>query len=100
MTLVGPRALSLEEYRELEQQLPGFSDRLRILPGLTGLAQIHDRYDEPNRKAQYDLEYIRRMNPFLDTWLLVRSVCNTLTAKWDNRSGKAPSDSQGPESPR
>lgn len=88
MTLVGPRALSLEEHRELEDGVPGFSARLRILPGLTGLAQVHNSTDDSIEKVKYDTEYMWRMNPLLDTWLLVRSVYNTLTWRWDRRGGK------------
>jgi len=32
MSLVGPRALDVEEQRGLEQQIPGFEQRLRIRP--------------------------------------------------------------------
>ena len=45
MSLVGPRALDLEEHRTLELEIPGFVDRLQAQPGLTGLAQIYDRAD-------------------------------------------------------
>ena len=35
-----------------------------------------------------DLDYIRRMNPWLDITILALSVRNTLAAQWDRRSGK------------
>ena len=96
MSLVGPRALSLDEHRELEQVVPGFSARLGILPGLTGLAQVHNQTDEAVMKLEYDVDYMRRMSLFLDTWLLVRSVYNTLSGRWDRRSGKTKSESTRP----
>ena len=90
MSLVGPRALDVEEHGMLEQQIPGFQERLRVRPGLTGLAQIYDLSDDANDKYRYDLEYIQRMGPILDIRLLILSVRNTLTGRWDRRSGKSP----------
>ena len=89
MSLVGPRALSVEEHRLLEEQVPGFEERLKARPGLTGLAQIYDKSDEANAKLRYDLEYIRRMSPLLDMKLLLVSLFNTVAAQWDKRSGKS-----------
>ena len=88
MSLVGPRALDVEEQRSLELVVPGFEDRLQIRPGLTGLAQIYDRSDDANDKYRYDLEYLQRMSLLLDMKLLILSVRNTLVGKWDRRHGK------------
>lgn len=88
MSLVGPRALDVEEHQVLEQQIPEFDKRLQVRPGLTGLAQIYDRNDIAVDKLQYDLEYLECMGPFLDLKLLVLSVRNTIFAKWDRRGGK------------
>jgi lipopolysaccharide/colanic/teichoic acid biosynthesis glycosyltransferase len=90
MSLVGPRALDITEQRALEQQIPGFGKRLQILPGLTGLAQVYNRNDDALVKFGYDLQYLERMNPWLDSRLLVLSVFNTLSVKWDRRGGKPP----------
>ncbi|MCH7622054.1 MAG: sugar transferase, partial [Chloroflexi bacterium] len=89
MSLVGPRALDVEEHQSLEKQIPGFEGRLEVLPGLTGLAQVYDRSDDAHDKFRYDLEYLDRMSPWLDMRLLVLSLLNTLGARWDRRSGKA-----------
>jgi len=90
MSLVGPRALDVEEQKVLEEQVPGFAQRLCVLPGLTGLAQVYDRADNAQGKFRYDLEYLDRMGPWLDTRLVVVSALNTLVARWDRRSGKPP----------
>lgn len=89
MSLVGPRALDVEEQEWLEKRIPDFHRRLQVTPGLTGLAQVYDPTDDPHTKLRYDLEYIQRMNPFLDLKLLCLSVWNTLTGKWDRRAGKS-----------
>ena len=88
MSFVGPRALDVEEQRSLEQAIPGFENRLQVLPGLTGLAQVYDSADEAHNKFRYDSEYLQRMNPWLDMKLLILSVGNTFLVKWDQRRGK------------
>jgi len=89
MSFVGPRALEVDEHRYLEKLMPGFEKRLQIKPGLTGLAQIYDKSDNPYVKYRYDMEYLQRVSPWLDTRLLLLSIWNTLIASWDNRSGKS-----------
>jgi lipopolysaccharide/colanic/teichoic acid biosynthesis glycosyltransferase len=88
MSLVGPRALDVEEQRSLERLIVGFEKRLQVRPGLTGLAQVYDLQDDAHEKFHYDLEYLQRMHPLLDIKLLVLSLRNTLWVKWDRRSGK------------
>lgn len=89
MSLVGPRALDVEEQSQIERNNPDFARRLCVLPGLTGLAQIYDHTDDAEDKFRYDLEYLHRMSPWLDVKLLFLSVRNTLTIRWDRRSGKS-----------
>lgn len=88
MSFVGPRALDLKEYQSLKELMPGFEKRLQIKPGLTGLAQIYDKSDDPYEKYRYDMEYLQNLSPFLDAKLIILSVWNTLIARWDHRSGK------------
>ena len=98
MSLVGPRALDVEEQIELQRQVPGFAKRLQTLPGLTGLAQLYDLSDDAFDKFRYDLEYLQRMGPWLDLKLLVLSVRNSIAAGWDQRRGKPRQDSLSPAS--
>jgi len=88
MSFVGPRALDVEEHRSVEELIPGFEKRLQVRPGLTGLAQIFDKSDDPYEKYRYDMEYLQKLNPFLDARLMLLSVWNTIVAGWDHRSGK------------
>ncbi len=75
MSLVGPRPERPELVRHFVEEAPRFSSRLRVLPGLTGLAQVRGRYDLPPRdKLRYDNLYIRRLGPVLDLKLLVLTV--------------------------
>ncbi len=88
MSFVGPRALPKKEQEMFEREIEGFSRRLRIRPGLTGLAQVYDQVDDARTKLRYDLEYIDRMSLALDVKLVVLSVRNTMMGKWDTRTGK------------
>ncbi len=89
MSFVGPRALDVIEHQLLERRIPGFSRRLQVSPGLTGLAQVYNLTDAARPKLFYDLLYIRRMSLQLDLALVFLSVRNTLTARWDRRTGKS-----------
>ena len=91
MSFVGPRAERPELHEEFTSRDPAFAKRLAVRPGLTGIAQIRGGYDmPPEHKLVYDLEYIRRMNPFLDAWIMVQSVLNTLSARWDKKEHTDP----------
>lgn len=88
MSFVGPRALDVNEHRELEEKIEGFAIRLKVRPGLTGMAQVYDRQDNATDKLAYDLSYLDSMSPILDTKLMILSVFNTIGARWDQRTGK------------
>jgi len=88
MSFVGPRALDVNEHRELEEKIDGFAIRLKIRPGLTGMAQVYDRKDNATDKLAYDLSYLENMSAILDTKLMILSVFNTVGARWDQRTGK------------
>jgi lipopolysaccharide/colanic/teichoic acid biosynthesis glycosyltransferase len=74
MSLVGPRPERPEFVPALEKALPHYRDRLRVRPGVTGLAQIQLPADTDlesvRRKLAYDLYYVRNMGPWLDLRIL------------------------------
>ncbi len=75
MSIVGPRPERVEQYVELENQLPGYRRRHDVPPGITGLAQILGHYQtDPAYKLGHDLQYIINWSPVLDFMILVRSV--------------------------
>src|SRR5262249_26206996 len=63
MSLIGPRPERPEFVSELEKSIPFYRDRERILPGVTGLAQVQLPPDtdvaEVHRKLACDLYYLR-----------------------------------------
>jgi lipopolysaccharide/colanic/teichoic acid biosynthesis glycosyltransferase len=80
MSLVGPRPERPELVEVFCRDLPEFEQRLRVRPGIAGLAQVMGKYATPPRhKLRYDNLYIRSMSPWLDLRLLVLSAWAALT---------------------
>jgi lipopolysaccharide/colanic/teichoic acid biosynthesis glycosyltransferase len=96
MSFVGPRSLAVGEIVQDEQgyvvdyeDIPGFWERLRVRPGLTGLATIYIPKDvTPRRKFRYDLLYIRKQSFWLDLKLIVLSFWISFRGKWESRGQK------------
>jgi lipopolysaccharide/colanic/teichoic acid biosynthesis glycosyltransferase len=96
MSFVGPRALRPEEI-EVDgrgvgaplEAVPGFAERCRVPPGLTGIAQIYAPRDVSRRqKFRLDLLYIRRRSLILDLRLILLSFWITLRGTWEHRERK------------
>ena len=67
LSIVGPRPERAMFYEKFEEHIHGFSERLKVKPGLTGLAQIHGGYDlRPEEKVVYDVEYIKNRSILQD----------------------------------
>lgn len=67
MSLVGPRPERFVLTQKFYKQWPEFPQRLRIIPGLTGYAQVHGGYDlKPNEKCKLDNYYIKHYSLGLD----------------------------------
>ncbi|HYN10679.1 MAG TPA: sugar transferase [Vicinamibacterales bacterium] len=96
MSFVGPRALRPGEIEvngggELValEAVPGFDERCRVPPGLTGVAQIYAPRDIPRRqKFRYDRVYIRRQSFWLDLRLILLSFWITFRGTWEARGRK------------
>jgi lipopolysaccharide/colanic/teichoic acid biosynthesis glycosyltransferase len=75
MSLVGPRPERPEFLPRLSEAIPRYRDRLRVRPGMTGLAQIQLPPDrdlaDVRRKLACDLYYVRQLNPWLDLRILM-----------------------------
>ncbi len=75
MSLVGPRPERPEFLHVLAAEIPGYLNRLAVLPGITGLAQLNLPPDSNlhgvRRKLAVDLEYVRQAGVFLDMRVLL-----------------------------
>lgn len=79
MSVVGPRAVWVDEEQLLEQDTPTWRKRWFVKPGLTGLAQINDaKSTNPSTKLRYDLEYIRRQSMWFDLKIVIRQLWKVL----------------------
>ena len=75
MSLVGPRPERSELTERFEREVPGFRRRLRVLPGMAGLAHLRGSYwTPPRQRLRYDCLYIRRMGPALDTRIILMEL--------------------------
>lgn len=70
MSLVGPRPERPEFICQLEKIFPRYGERLTVLPGVTGLAQINlppdTDHESVRRKLVYDLYYVENAGPWFD----------------------------------
>jgi len=85
MSLVGPRPERPAFVNDLINKVPGYPHRLRVKPGITGLAQVEHQYDscldDVHIKVQYDLRYIREHRLLLDAKILLKTVWVVLTGR-------------------
>jgi len=96
MSFVGPRALRPGEIEansdgrlERLEDVPGFEHRIRVRPGLTGLAQVYAPRDVRRRqKFKYDRLYVERRSWCLDLRLILLSFWISLLGRWEVRGPK------------
>ena len=75
MSIVGPRPERECFYDEFEKYVHGFHERLKVKPGLTGLAQVNGGYDlEPEEKIIWDIEYIKKRSLWLDLKIIFKTI--------------------------
>lgn len=80
MSLVGPRPERKEFVDTFLAENPLYERRLTVRPGLTGLAQIHGRYDSSyDQKLRYDLLYINSASFLTDLRILFATVQTVIT---------------------
>jgi lipopolysaccharide/colanic/teichoic acid biosynthesis glycosyltransferase len=95
MSFVGPRALRPGEIEASDgafialEDIPGYADRTRLRPGLTGVAQIYAPRDVGRRnKFRYDRVYAKRQSFGLDVRLILLSFWITFRGRWEHRGDK------------
>ena len=78
MNIVGPRPEQPEIFQDLKEQVALYNERQRVLPGITGWAQINHAYDQSiddvRKKVEYDLEYISRRSLAQDLKIMARTI--------------------------
>jgi putative colanic acid biosynthesis UDP-glucose lipid carrier transferase len=77
MSLVGPRPHAVAHNEEYRKLIKGYMVRHKVLPGITGLAQVNGcrgetaLLEEMEARVNYDLEYLRRWTPMLDVKIIL-----------------------------
>lgn len=80
MAIVGPRPERAVFTYEFEKSITGFTNRLQVKPGLTGLAQVNGGYDlTPSEKLNWDLKYIEERSFLKDLKIILKTVLVVLT---------------------
>jgi len=78
MSFIGPRPERPHFVAQLEPILPGYAERSRVKPGLTGWAQVNYPYgasvEDARAKLSYDLYYVRNRSLLLDLLILLATV--------------------------
>ncbi len=78
MGIVGPRPERPQFVEQLEKQIPHYSQRHLVKPGITGWAQVRYPYgasvEDARMKHQYDLYYIKTQSLLLDVVVLFETL--------------------------
>ena len=77
MSIVGPRPLILSEKNVLN--LRTHNGASKVLPGITGLAQVNGRDELPdNEKAKFDSYYAANVSLSLDFKIIMKTFIDVL----------------------
>jgi putative colanic acid biosynthesis UDP-glucose lipid carrier transferase len=80
MSIVGPRPHAVAHNEEYRKLIKRYMVRHKVLPGITGLAQVRGCRGETSRvelmeaRVLFDLEYMRRWSPMLDLEIMLATV--------------------------
>jgi putative colanic acid biosynthesis UDP-glucose lipid carrier transferase len=80
MSLIGPRPHALPHDKYFSAKIDGYLSRHRILPGITGWAQVNgfrgetETLDKMQRRVDHDLAYIEDWSLLLDLRILWRTL--------------------------
>ena len=80
MSIVGPRPHAVAHNEEYRKLIKRYMVRHKVLPGITGLAQVRGCRGETSRvehmeaRVLFDLEYMRRWSPMLDLEIILATA--------------------------
>ena len=85
MSFVGPRPERKIFVDQFTKEIPLYSRRLNVKPGLTGWAQVKHKYDESiddvKVKLAYDIFYLENMSLLLDLKIILQTIIVMLKFK-------------------
>ncbi|GEM81327.1 sugar transferase [Vibrio superstes] len=78
MSIIGPRPEQPGLAKSFQDNIPFYSYRHTVKPGITGWAQIEqgytDSHEATSRKLGFDLYYIKNLNVNLDIYILLKTI--------------------------
>lgn len=78
MNVVGPRPEQPTIFADLREQIHRYPARQKVLPGITGWAQVNQGYgqnlDDVKVKLDLDLEYLERKSAWEDFKIMARTI--------------------------
>lgn len=78
MNIVGPRPEQPAIFAELRDEVSEYPRRQKVLPGITGWAQVNRGYDtsldDVRKKVELDLEYIEKRSPTEDLLIMAKTM--------------------------
>ena len=85
MSLVGPRPERPVFVDNFKRVIPEYNKRLKVKPGITGLAQVRHGYDETiddvKKKTRYDLLYVNNRSWLGEARVMMWTVRRVLTGR-------------------
>ncbi len=82
MSFVGPRPERPFFVERFKKEIPGYVERFKVKPGLTGIAQVSGGYATNARnKLKYDLIYIYHQSFLLDLQIVLKTIKVLLTGR-------------------
>ena len=80
MSMIGPRPERPELTEKFSKEVKNFEQRLRVLPGLSGYAQVHGGYDvTPEEKYKLDKYYMDNISLKEDLKIILETIRIVLT---------------------
>ena len=86
ISLIGPRSDIIGLWKRLEKELPFYSVRTLVTPGLSGWAQIKQdkvpqTLEETRERLSYDLYYVKNRSLVLDLAIALRTIATLLSRR-------------------
>ncbi|HSC76176.1 MAG TPA: undecaprenyl-phosphate glucose phosphotransferase [Pseudomonadales bacterium] len=87
MSIVGPRPHAIAHNEEYRKLIKGYMLRHKVKPGITGWAQINgwrgetDTLEKMKKRVEFDLDYIRNWNVWLDVKIVFLTIFKGFTNK-------------------